>query len=181
MKSDRPQSSARRCHRRHTGPRLLRRSPPARVRSLSLAFGPRRSPPETRFQSTARSWRRFRRIGRRMPRRRRGGCNGKYYQQARENRHSSRQRRYRWPESKSREYPLDAWKQVIDINLTGVFLCCRAIVPHMIRQNYGRIVKISSIAGKEGNPPPPDIAPRKLESLPSQNLSARKLLSTISR
>jgi NAD(P)-dependent dehydrogenase (short-subunit alcohol dehydrogenase family) len=56
------------------------------------------------------------------------------------------------PNLKSWEYPLDAWKQVIDINLTGVFLCCRAIVPYMIRQNYGRIVNISSIAGKEGNP-----------------------------
>jgi 2-dehydro-3-deoxy-L-rhamnonate dehydrogenase (NAD+) len=56
------------------------------------------------------------------------------------------------PNFKSWEYPLDAWKQVIDINLTGVFLCCRAIVPHMLRQNYGRIVNISSIAGKEGNP-----------------------------
>jgi NAD(P)-dependent dehydrogenase (short-subunit alcohol dehydrogenase family) len=56
------------------------------------------------------------------------------------------------PNFKSWEYPLDAWKQVIEINLTGVFLCCRAIVPHMLRQNYGRIVNISSIAGKEGNP-----------------------------
>src|ERR1700730_12543771 len=56
------------------------------------------------------------------------------------------------PNFKSWEYPLDAWKQVIDIDLTGVFLCCRAIVPHMLRQNYGRIVNISSIAGKEGNP-----------------------------
>ena len=56
------------------------------------------------------------------------------------------------PNFKSWEYSLDAWKQVIDINLTGVFLCCRAIVPHMLRRNYGRIVNISSIAGKEGNP-----------------------------
>jgi 3-oxoacyl-[acyl-carrier protein] reductase len=56
------------------------------------------------------------------------------------------------PNFKSWEYPLDAWRQVIDINLTGVFLCCRAIVPHMLRQNYGRIVNIASIAGKEGNP-----------------------------
>ena len=56
------------------------------------------------------------------------------------------------PNFKSWEYPVDAWKQVIDINLTGIFFCCRAIVPHMIRQNYGRIVNISSIAGKEGNP-----------------------------
>jgi 3-oxoacyl-[acyl-carrier protein] reductase len=50
------------------------------------------------------------------------------------------------------EYPIDAWKQVIDINLTGVFLCCRAIVPHMLQRGYGRIVNIASIAGKEGNP-----------------------------
>jgi NAD(P)-dependent dehydrogenase (short-subunit alcohol dehydrogenase family) len=56
------------------------------------------------------------------------------------------------PNYKTWEYPIDAWKQVMDINLTGVFLCCRAIVPHMLRRNYGRIVNISSIAGKEGNP-----------------------------
>ena len=40
----------------------------------------------------------------------------------------------------------------MEVNLTGVFLCCRALVPHMLRQNYGRIVNIASIAGKEGNP-----------------------------
>jgi 3-oxoacyl-[acyl-carrier protein] reductase len=55
------------------------------------------------------------------------------------------------PNYKSWEYPIEAWKQVLDINLTGVFLCCRAIVPHMLRQNYGRIVNSSSIAGKEGS------------------------------
>ena len=49
------------------------------------------------------------------------------------------------------EYPIDAWKQILDINLTGVFLCCRAVVPHMLEQGYGRIVNLSSIAGKEGN------------------------------
>ena len=53
---------------------------------------------------------------------------------------------------KAWEYPIDHWKQIMDINLTGVFLCCRAIVPYMLGQNYGRIVNISSIAGKEGNP-----------------------------
>ena len=56
------------------------------------------------------------------------------------------------PNFKTWEYPVDAWRQVMEINLTGVFLCCRAIVPHMIERNYGRIVNISSIAGKEGNP-----------------------------
>jgi 2-dehydro-3-deoxy-L-rhamnonate dehydrogenase (NAD+) len=55
------------------------------------------------------------------------------------------------PNLKSWEYPLDAWKQVIDINLTGVFLCCSAIVPHLLEQGYGRIVNVASIAGKEGN------------------------------
>lgn len=55
------------------------------------------------------------------------------------------------PNFKSWEYPLDAWKQVIDINLTGVFLCCGAILPHFLEQGYGRIVNVASIAGKEGN------------------------------
>jgi NAD(P)-dependent dehydrogenase (short-subunit alcohol dehydrogenase family) len=50
------------------------------------------------------------------------------------------------------EYPLDAWRQVIDINLSGVFYCNRAVVPLMQRNDYGRIVNIASIAGKEGNP-----------------------------
>ena len=56
------------------------------------------------------------------------------------------------PNHKLWEYPINAWNQIMDVNLTGVFLCCRAIVPHMLRQNYGRIVNIASIAGKEGNP-----------------------------
>jgi 3-oxoacyl-[acyl-carrier protein] reductase len=50
------------------------------------------------------------------------------------------------------EYPLNEWNKVIDLNLNAVFYCCKAIVPHMIKNNYGRIVNISSIAGKEGNP-----------------------------
>jgi 2-dehydro-3-deoxy-L-rhamnonate dehydrogenase (NAD+) len=49
-------------------------------------------------------------------------------------------------------YPPDAWRQVIDVNLTGIFLSCRAVVPQMIQQKYGRIVNVASIAGKEGNP-----------------------------
>ena len=56
------------------------------------------------------------------------------------------------PNHKLWEYPLDAWKQVIEINLSGVFYCCRAVVPYMLKQNYGRIVNVASIAGKEGNP-----------------------------
>src|SRR5215471_11772051 len=50
------------------------------------------------------------------------------------------------------DYPVDAWRQTIDVNLTGVFLCCRAVAPTMRAQRYGRIVNIASIAGKEGNP-----------------------------
>ena len=50
------------------------------------------------------------------------------------------------------DYPIADWANVININLTGVFLSCRALVPYMLRNNYGRIVNISSVAGKEGNP-----------------------------
>ncbi len=56
------------------------------------------------------------------------------------------------PSFKTWEYPPDAWRQVVDIDLNGVFYCCRAIVPQMIAQNYGRICMTASIAGKEGNP-----------------------------
>jgi 2-dehydro-3-deoxy-L-rhamnonate dehydrogenase (NAD+) len=50
------------------------------------------------------------------------------------------------------EYPIEAWRQVIEVDLTGVFLCCRAVLPGMRKRDYGRIVNIASIAGKEGNP-----------------------------
>src|SRR5205809_5808027 len=50
------------------------------------------------------------------------------------------------------EYPAEEWAQVMRVNLDGPFYCCRAIAPGMIAQNYGRIVNIASIAGKEGNP-----------------------------
>ena len=50
------------------------------------------------------------------------------------------------------EYPVDAWKNVLAVNLTGTFHTCRAVAPLMAAQNYGRIVNIASIAGKEGNP-----------------------------
>jgi 3-oxoacyl-[acyl-carrier protein] reductase len=53
------------------------------------------------------------------------------------------------------EYPPEAWNEVIAVNLTGPFHCCRAVVPGMIARNYGRIVNIASIAGKEGNPNAP--------------------------
>ena len=50
------------------------------------------------------------------------------------------------------EYPLDEWKKVMNLNLNSVFYCCKAIVPFMLKNDYGRIVNIASIAGKEGNP-----------------------------
>jgi len=50
------------------------------------------------------------------------------------------------------DYPVSDWDRVIDVNLNGVFYCNRAVVPHMLRNNYGRIVNIASVAGKEGNP-----------------------------
>ena len=56
------------------------------------------------------------------------------------------------PNSKLWEYPVDAWDQVMAVNINGTFLCCRELVPGMREGNYGRIVNIASVAGKEGNP-----------------------------
>ena len=50
------------------------------------------------------------------------------------------------------DYPVDEWERVIKVNLTSQFLTCRAVAPHMVKQKYGRIVNIASVAGKEGNP-----------------------------
>ena len=50
------------------------------------------------------------------------------------------------------DYSVDEWKKILELNLDAVFYCLKAITPHMIKNNYGRIVNISSIAGKEGNP-----------------------------
>ena len=58
-------------------------------------------------------------------------------------------------------YPKDEWLKVMDLDLNSVFYCCKAIVPHMIKNNYGRIVNISSIAGKEGNPNASDYSTAK--------------------
>ena len=56
------------------------------------------------------------------------------------------------PTSTLWEYPLEEWRRVIDIDLNGIFYSCRAVVPYMLKNDYGRIVNISSVAGKEGNP-----------------------------
>jgi 2-dehydro-3-deoxy-L-rhamnonate dehydrogenase (NAD+) len=50
------------------------------------------------------------------------------------------------------DYPAEAWRQVIDVNLNGVFYCNKAVVPSMLEGGYGRIVNVASVAGKEGNP-----------------------------
>ncbi len=56
------------------------------------------------------------------------------------------------PNVKLWDYPPEAWEQVQQINLNGLFFCCREIVPLMRAKNYGRIVNIASVAGKDGNP-----------------------------
>ena len=56
------------------------------------------------------------------------------------------------PNVKLWDYPADDWRQVMDVNINGVFLCCREVVAQMRTQGYGRIVNIASVAGKEGNP-----------------------------
>jgi NAD(P)-dependent dehydrogenase (short-subunit alcohol dehydrogenase family) len=50
------------------------------------------------------------------------------------------------------DYPIESWRRVIEVNLNGVFYCCRAAVPFMLTNGYGRIVNVASVAGKEGNP-----------------------------
>ena len=56
------------------------------------------------------------------------------------------------PNTPTWDYPVDAWRQVIDVNVNGLFYCNRAVVPVMRKNDYGRIVNIASVAGKEGNP-----------------------------
>lgn len=50
------------------------------------------------------------------------------------------------------EFPLDSWQRTIEVNLNGVFYCCREVIPFMLAHAYGRIVNVASVAGKEGNP-----------------------------
>ena len=56
------------------------------------------------------------------------------------------------PNTTLENYPIEDWKKVIELNLNSVFYCCKEVVPYMVKNNYGRIVNIASIAGKEGNP-----------------------------
>jgi 3-oxoacyl-[acyl-carrier protein] reductase len=50
------------------------------------------------------------------------------------------------------EFPVESWLKVMDINLNGLFYCCREVIPFMLEGGYGRIVNVASVAGKEGNP-----------------------------
>jgi 3-oxoacyl-[acyl-carrier protein] reductase len=50
------------------------------------------------------------------------------------------------------QFPVESWLRVLDVNLNGLFYCCREVVPYMVKQHYGRIINIASVAGKEGNP-----------------------------
>lgn len=50
------------------------------------------------------------------------------------------------------DYPVEEWRRILDVNLNGTFYCCKCVLPAMVKQNYGRVVLIASIAGKEGNP-----------------------------
>ena len=56
------------------------------------------------------------------------------------------------PNMKTWEYPLDEWAKIMKINVDGTLHCCRAVIPGMIRRNYGRLVLVAPVAGKEGNP-----------------------------
>jgi NAD(P)-dependent dehydrogenase (short-subunit alcohol dehydrogenase family) len=56
------------------------------------------------------------------------------------------------PTAPVRDYPIDEWRRVIGINLAGVFHACRAVVPYLVANGYGRIINVASVAGKEGNP-----------------------------
>ena len=67
------------------------------------------------------------------------------------------------------KYDVETWNKIIEINLFGTFNCCRAIVPNMIENNYGRIVNVASVAGKDGMLMRVHIVPEKLELLDLQN------------
>ena len=60
-----------------------------------------------------------------------------------------------------KDYPIDAWQQVINVNLNGLFYCNQAAVPHLERRGYGRIINVASVAGKEGNPNASAYSPSK--------------------
>ncbi|MBV8602429.1 MAG: SDR family oxidoreductase [Candidatus Eremiobacteraeota bacterium] len=81
------------------------------------------------------------------------------------------------PNATTWEYPLDAWRAVIEINLNGIFYCLRAIVPIMRAAKYGRIVNIASIAGKEGNPNAPAYSASKAGVIALTKSVAKELVN----
>ena len=78
------------------------------------------------------------------------------------------------------ETDFDEWRKVLRINLDGPFICCKAIVPAMIKQKYGRIVNIASIAGKEGNPNAAHYSASKAGLIALTKSLGKELASTIS-
>src|SRR4029077_16471269 len=81
------------------------------------------------------------------------------------------------PNAPTWEYPPEAFRDVVNVGLIGTFYCCRAVVPHMIAANYGRIVNLASIAGKEGNPRAPAYSSMKAGVI-ALTKSLRKELAT---
>jgi NAD(P)-dependent dehydrogenase (short-subunit alcohol dehydrogenase family) len=76
------------------------------------------------------------------------------------------------------EYPVDAWRQVIEVDLFGVYYCCRTVIPHMIREGYGRIVNVASISGKEGNPTATPYASAKAGVMAMTKALGKELVKT---
>ena len=77
------------------------------------------------------------------------------------------------PNTTVADYPVADWREVIDVNLNGLFYCNKFVVPFMVKNGYGRIVNIASVAGKEATRMPRPIARRRPGSLASPNRSAR--------
>ena len=82
------------------------------------------------------------------------------------------------PNATTWEYPAQAFVDVVHIGLVGTFYCCRTVVPHMIAQNYGRIVNLSSVAGKEGNPGAPAYSSMKAGVLALTKSLGKELAGT---
>jgi 2-dehydro-3-deoxy-L-rhamnonate dehydrogenase (NAD+) len=82
------------------------------------------------------------------------------------------------PNTVTWEYPVEDWRRVLDINLTGVFLCCREVIPHMLANGYGRIVNVASVAGKEGNPKAPAYSASKAGVIALTKSLGKELAST---
>ena len=76
------------------------------------------------------------------------------------------------------EYAPAEWRRVIEVDLTGAYLCCRAVIPGMIARHYGRIVNIASVAGKEGNPSSPAYSAAKAGLIATYQIGRQGELAT---